>query len=110
MKKVLLSVFVALATQFAYADDHVIVVKDGSGECKAQTEIKIDDDGRTEVINVITGDVVKVLVKDYHGHTISSFSLTAREDGDCPVYIPELSFGWHAEIWVNNQLFYIIYE
>ena len=30
MKKVFLSVFVALAVQFAYAGDHVIVVKDGS--------------------------------------------------------------------------------
>jgi len=28
MKKVLLSVFVAMATQFAYAGDHVIVIKD----------------------------------------------------------------------------------
>ena len=110
MKKVLLSVFVALATQFAYAGDHVIVLKDGSGINQGEYVVEIDDDGRTEIINVITGDVVKVLVKDYHGHTISSFSLTAREDGDCPVYIPELSFGWHAEIWVNNQLFYIIYE
>lgn len=110
MKKILLSVFVALATQFAYAGDHVIVLKDGSGINQGEYVVEIDDDGRTEIINVITGDVVKVLVKDYHGHTISSFSLTAREDGDCPVYIPELSFGWHAEIWVNNQLFYIIHE
>lgn len=110
MKKVLLNVFVALATQFAYAGDHVIVVKDGKEGCNVQTEVTIDDDGRTEIINLITCDVVKVLVKDYYGHTISSFSLTAREDGDCPVYIPELSFGWHAEIWVNNQLVYIIYE
>lgn len=110
MKKVLLSVFVALATQFAYAGDHVIVVKDGSGDCKAQTEIKIDDDGRTEVINVITGDVVKVMVKDIYGHIAYSFLVTAEEDGGYPVYIPALSFGWHAEIWVNNQLVYTFYE
>ena len=110
MKKVLLSVFVAMATQFAYAGDHVIVVKDGSGDCKAQTEIKIDDDGRTEVVNVITGDVLKVMVKDIYGHVIYSFLMTAEEDGGYPVYIPALSFGWHAEIWVNNQLVYTFYE
>ena len=110
MKKVLLSVFVALATQFAYADDHVIVVKDGSGECKAQTEIKIDDDGRTEVINVITGDVVKVLVKDSQGRIISSFTLTAEEAGGIPVAIPSLLPGEHVEIWVNNRLVYFYFD
>ena len=110
MKKVFLSVFVALATQFAYADDHVIVVKDGSGECKAQTEIKIDDDGRTEVINVITGDVVKVLVKDSQGRIISSFTLTAEEAGGIPVAIPSLLPGEHVEIWVNNRLVYFYFD
>lgn len=39
-----------------------------------------------------------------------SFLVTAEEDGGYPVYIPALSFGWHAEIWVNNQLVYTIYE
>ena len=110
MKKVLLNVFVALATQFAYAGDHVIVVKDGKEGCNVQTEVTIDDGGRIEVINVITGDVVKVLVKDIYGHIANSFLMTAEEDGDCPVYIPALSFGWHAEIWVNNQLVYTFYE
>ena len=110
MKKVLLSVFVALATQFAYAGDHVIVVKDGSGDCKAQTEIKIDDDGRTEVINVITGDVVKVLVKDSQGRIISSFTLTAEEAGGIPVAIPSLLQGEHVEIWVNNRLIYFYFD
>ena len=110
MKKVLLSVFVALATQFAYAGDHVIVVKDGSGDCKAQTEIKIDDDGRTEVINVITGDVVKVLVKDSQGRIISSFTLTAEEAGGIPVAIPSLLPGEHVEIWVNNRLVYFYFD
>ena len=110
MKKVLLSVFVALATQFAYAGDHVIVVKDGSGDCKAQTEIKIDDDGRTEVINVITGDVVKVLVKDSQGRIISSFTLTAEEAGGIPVAIPSLLQGEHVEIWVNNRLVYFYFD
>lgn len=110
MKKVLLSVFVALATQFAYAGDHVIVVKDGSGDCKAQTEIKIDDDGRTEVINVITGDVVKVLVKDSQGRIISSFTLTAEEAGGIPVAIPSLLPGEHVEIWVNNRLIYFYFD
>jgi hypothetical protein len=110
MKKVLLSVFIALATQFAYAGDHVIVIKDGTGVNQGEYVVEIDDGGRTEVINVITGDVVKVLVKDIYGHIANSFLMTAEEDGDCPVYIPALSFGWHAEIWVNNQLVYTFYE
>ena len=110
MKKVLLSLFVAMATQFAYAGDHVIIVCDEDKGAKGYTEIKIDDDGRTEVVNVITGDVVKVMVKDIYCHIAYSFLVTAEEDGGYPVYIPALSFGWHAEIWVNNQLVYTIYE
>ena len=88
----------------------MIVVRSDDLGHKQQTEVTIDDDGRTEVINVITGDVVKVLVKDIYGHIANSFLMTAEEDGDCPVYIPALSFGWHAEIWVNNQLVYTFYE
>lgn len=109
MKKVFLCGLVAFATLYAYAG-HVIVVKDGSGDCQSQTEVIIDDDGRTEVINVITGDEVVVLVKDDNGHIIYSFSLTAESDGGCPVYIPSLSLGWRAEIWVNNQLLYSYYD
>lgn len=110
MKKLFLSVFVALATQFAFAGDHVIVIKDGTGIHQGEYVVEIDDDGRTEVINVNTGDVVKVMVKDVYGHIAYSFIMTAEEDGGCPVYIPALSFGWHAEIWVNNQLVYIFNE
>lgn len=110
MKKVFFNVFVALCTLSAYAGDHVIVVRSDDLGHKQQTEVTIDDDGRTEVVNVITGDVVKVMVKDIYGHIANSFLMTAEEDGDCPVYIPALSFGWHAEIWVNNQLVYTFFE
>lgn len=110
MKKLFLSVFVVLCALSVYAGDHVIIVCDEDKGPKGQAEIKIDDDGRTEFINVITGDVVKVLIKNHLGHTFSSLSLTAEEDGGCPVYIPALSFGWYAEIWVNNQLVYTFYE
>ena len=110
MKKVLFSLLVSLATQLAYAGDHVIVVRDNDDELKPQTVVKIDDDGRTEIINVITGDEVTVLIKDLNGHIISSFSLIAEEDGGYPVTIPSLALGWCAEIWVNNQLVYTFYE
>lgn len=110
MKKGIINLFLALATQFAYAGDHVIVVKDDNPGHKQQTVVTIDDDERLEIINVITGDEVTVLVIDENGNSIYSFSLTAEEDGDCPVYIPTLSLGWHAEIWVNNQLVYTFYE
>ena len=110
MKKVLFSVLVSLATQFAFAGDHVIVVRDVDKGVNNQTMIKIDDDGRTEIINVITGDEVNVLIKDFYGHIISSFSLIAEEDGGYPVTIPSLVLGWRAEIWVNNQLVYTFYE
>lgn len=110
MKKVLFCVCLALSTLYSYAGNHVIVVKNDDLGHKQHTEVTIDDDGRTEIINVITGDVVKVLLKDSYNRTISSFLLTAKEDGGYPIYIPALSPGWHAEIWVNNQLVYTFYE
>lgn len=110
MKKVLLSLFVAMATQFAYAGDHVIIVCDEDKGAKGYTEIKIDDDGRTEIINVITGDVVKVLVKDSQGCIVSFFTLTAEEAGGIPVAIPSLLPGEHVEIWVNNRLIYFYFD
>lgn len=110
MKKFFFNVFVALCTLSAYAGDHVIVVRSDDLGHKQQTEVTIDNDGNTEIINVITGDVLKVMVKDIYGHVIYSFLMTAEEDAGYPVYIPALSFGWHAEIWVNNQLVYTIYE
>lgn len=110
MKKVFLSVFVALCALSAYAGDHVIVVKSDDLGHKHQTEVTIDDDGRTEIINVITGDVVKVLVKDSQGCIVSFFTLTAEEAGGIPVAIPSLLPGEHVEIWVNNRLIYFYFD
>lgn len=110
MKKIILFALVVLSSSLCNADNHVLVVHNKEYNVEGQTEVHIEDDGWTETITLVTGDQVNVYLKDLLGNIIFSFSLTAEQDGDCPIQMPVLEEGSYVEIWVNNRLVYSYFD